>query len=701
MQLKTDWTMAVRVILAALLLTGTVALVSAPNSPYKSNEKAALADEKELNYVRPGLVTKLLSAEIANDGTIKAKVKFTDPAGVPLDRLGVETPGVISASFIAAYIPKGQQQYTSYTTRVQTSPITGKSAVQAGADTGGRWVQTAPGEYDYTFGTKAPSGWDKSVTHTVGVYSNRNLDEFEYGRPLDDDVFAWVPDGSSKPAHRDVVATKSCQKCHIDTFAFHGTTGRSSMDTCVLCHTPQTTDPDTGNTVDMPVMTHKIHMGQDLPSVVAGGKYVIIGNQQSVHDYSHVAIPTDKRNCTVCHEEGPAQAGNWLSHPNRAACGACHDNVNFATGEGHVNLPQPNDNQCAQCHVPQGELEFDASILGAHTIPQNSKMLTGIRWSIDRVDNGSAGRRPTITFTIKDKNGNPLTLASFNRLFAVMGGPTTDYITKFAGQTTNGYVSEDLARATGGNGVYTYTFNTEIPANAKGTFSIALDGRRVERIYDGTVVQQDVQYGAKNAIIFFSVDGSAVVPRREIVKIEKCNACHVSVRLHGNNRWDNIEHCASCHNPVETDAARRPAAQLPPQSVDFRQMIHNIHGGEDIKMYYGVEDYIVYGFGSNPINFSHVVYPGRLATCTGCHVNNSQYLPGPSSRSVVADPRGYLNPVGPQAASCLSCHRSKDAASHALANTTTLGESCGACHGDGKEFSVQNAHAAVTSPAPR
>ena len=678
------------------VLVGAAVLISAPKSPYMSTEKAAYADEKDVNYVRPGLVMKILSAEIANDGTMKARVKFTDPAGVPLDRAGMETPGVIGSSVIAAVIPKGKAQYEAYTTRVQTSPITGKSATQAGADSGGVWERVAAGEYLYTFARKAPTGWDKSATHTIGVYANRNLDEFGYGRALSSEVFHWVPDGSSKPAPRDVIATKTCQKCHIDTFAFHGTGGRITMPMCVLCHQPQTIDPDTGNTVDMPVMIHKIHMGRDLPSVKAGRKYVIIGNSQSVHDYSPVALPTDKRNCQVCHEQGPAQAGQRLTRPTQAACGACHDDVDFASGKGHVNQPQTSDNQCAQCHVPQGELEFDASILGAHTIPYNSKMLTGIQWAITKVDNGSAGKKPTVTFTIKDKAGKPLTGADFNRLSAVLAGPTTDYTTQFAGQTVTGYVSEAMLGAACSNGTCTYTFSTAIPENAKGTFSIGLEGRRVETIYSGTVKEQSVQYGNKTTVYYFPVDGSKVMPRRESVKIEKCQACHVSLRLHGQNRVDEPQHCVVCHNPVMTDASRRTPATLPGESIDFRQMIHNIHGGEETKATYGREDYIIAGG-----NFSEVVYPGRLANCDACHVNNAQSLPRPEYESMVANPRGYINPSGPEAAACLSCHRSRAAASHALANTTTLGESCGTCHGTGADFAVQKVHAAPAVPAPK
>jgi OmcA/MtrC family decaheme c-type cytochrome len=197
------------------------------------------------------------------------------------------------------------------------------------------------------------------------------------------------------------------------------------------------------------------------------------------------------------------------------------------------------------------------------------------------------------------------------------------------------------------------------------------------------------------------VDNSAVEPRREVVKIEKCQACHVSLRLHGENRVDTIEHCVVCHNPVETDAAVRPANAMPAASIDMRQMIHNIHGGHEIKSAFGQEDYIIYGRGSTVHNFSHIHYPGRLASCDACHVNNSQDLPLPETNSRVVNGRGYLNPSGPEAAACLSCHRSKAAAAHALANTNTLGESCSACHGPNGDFSVRKVHAAPSVPTPR
>src|SRR5262249_11894753 len=151
------------------------------------------------------------------------------------------------------------------------------------------------------FNTKAPSSIDRNATHSVGVYSNRNLTEFDLGTQFSDDVFTFVPNGSAVKVTRDVVKTASCNQCH-DPLAAHGGS-RQKVEWCILCHQPQTADPDTGNTVDMPVMVHKIHMGEALPSVIAGTPYKIIGNAQSVNDYSTVAFPADVRRCTVCHDQ--------------------------------------------------------------------------------------------------------------------------------------------------------------------------------------------------------------------------------------------------------------------------------------------------------------------------------------------------------------------------------------------------------------
>ena len=45
--------------------------------------------------VRPGLVFKIVSANIAQDGTISVDYKVSDPKGLPLDTAGITTPGAV------------------------------------------------------------------------------------------------------------------------------------------------------------------------------------------------------------------------------------------------------------------------------------------------------------------------------------------------------------------------------------------------------------------------------------------------------------------------------------------------------------------------------------------------------------------------------------------------------------------------------
>ncbi len=670
-----------RLAAASISVVGAAALLSSSDTPaFTQKHKAYYADANLINFVRPGLVVKILSASIDPDGTIKTRFKLTDPKGLPLDMDGITTPGAVSVRIMAAYIPKGQSQYVAYTTRVQTSPITNASATQASFDSGGAFSKVADGEYVYTFRTKAPAGFDRTATHSVGLWAARNLSEFDLDSIInyDDDVYTWVPDGSPVTVKRDVIKTATCNKCH-DPLSAHD--NRRSVELCVLCHTPQSVDPDTGNTVDFPVMIHKIHMGEELPSVRAGKPYRIIGYEQAVHDYSSVAFPADTRNCTFCHEQntGAAQANAFLK-PNRAACGACHDNVNFATGEHHANLPQVSDNQCGTCHVPQGELEFDVSIFGAHTIPRFSRDLPGVVFEILKVSDGSAGKRPTVTFSVKERSGKPIPINEMTRLALVLAGPASDY---------SGYVSEDGLRATcAADGTCTYTFAYTLPADAKGTYTIGIEGYRNLTLLAGTQKQITVRDAAVNKVVHFSVDGSKVEPRRQVVSLAKCNNCHFSLSLHGDNR-NQIEQCVLCHNPATTDRAVRPAAQMPAQTIDLRHMVHRIHTGEENQY-----EYTVYGRGSVAHDFTEVRYPGDRRSCDRCHVNGSENLPLKPNLLNVTSPRTLLDPMGPATAACLGCHTSVAAAAHALSNTTDkLGEACAACHGAGSEFSVQRVHA--------
>jgi OmcA/MtrC family decaheme c-type cytochrome len=458
------------------------------------------------------------------------------------------------------------------------------------------------------------------------------------------------------------------------------------MELCVLCHTPQLIDPDTGHNLDMKVMTHKIHAGEELPSVQAGTPYTIIGFQQRPIDFSHVVFPQNLMNCQTCHGDAqqanapntPVQQEAFLLQPSMEACGSCHDDVNFATGEGHRGIAVTSNEACQTCHQPFGEHEFDASIEGGHTVAEQSEQLEGINIDLLEVTNAGPGQNPSVLFSMKNNAGqviNPSTLNFFNLLIA---GPTTDYTTVISEPALTDSV------ATGDN--FRYTFKAPIPANATGTFAAGAEAYRNVMIDTGQDQPTQVRETAENPVKYFAVTGD-LQPRRVIVTDELCETCHQNLAIHGGIRHNATAYCQFCHNPVETDAVVRPAAQNPPQSIDLKFMIHRIHRGEAL-----TRDFTVFGFGSRPINFNEVLYPGDLRLCTKCHVDQTYQVPSQGVVATVA-PREFYSPIPPNSSACLGCHDTVDAAAHTFVNTSQFGESCATCHGPQGEFSVDRMHA--------
>jgi OmcA/MtrC family decaheme c-type cytochrome len=667
------------------MLVGASLLSSRPGARYNKRDKAFFSDAATVDFVRPGLVVTINSAAIASNGTITTNFTLTDPAGLVLDRTGVSTPGAISTSWVVGAIPQGAAkvgsgQYVSYINHTVTAATGGATANQATSDSGGTYVANPDGSYTYTFGNKAPAGFDPTITTTIGVYSSRNLTTFNFGTYYADALFNFVPNGSTVTVVRDMVETASCNQCH-NPLAEHGGS-RQAVGLCIICHQPGSVDPNTGNTVDMKVFIHKIHMGSSLPSVVAGGKYNIIGFQNASSDFSTVVFPSDVRNCTICHTPTATQSKAYLTNPTAAACGSCHDDVNFATGVNHPGGPQFNDNQCSTCHIPQGDQEFDASIIGGHTIPTNSTQLPGTTFTLVSVQNGSAGKSPTVNFTLKNKAGAGIPASSMSSLSLVIAGPTTDYPSFTSESATTGATCDN-------SGNCQYTFKFVIPKTATGSFAVGIEGYKNITLDPGTTIAQTVRDYGQNQVIYFSVDGSPVAPRREVVAIAQCNVCHTALAVHGGMR-NQTEYCVLCHNPNETDSSVRPASAGPAQGINFPLLIHKIHTGTNLS-----QNFTIYGFGSSVNNFNGVRFPGDLTDCAKCHVGTSYELPIGASLPVV-NPQGPISPAQPITSACTACHDTIPTASHALSNTTTLGEACQACHGQGLTFAVDAVHTAHT-----
>jgi OmcA/MtrC family decaheme c-type cytochrome len=649
-------------------------------------QKRAAANQKPVDFTaklngttdslgKTGVTPKIVSAAIAKDGTITVRATIVDSNGIALDRLGVSTPGPVSMSFIAAYIPAGQTQYVSYTTSVSkpTLNLNMPSQTQAANDSGGTFTNNNIGDYTYTFKTKAPTNFDPTVTTSIGVSAQRNLaayGTFDEWSETGNDVFNFVPNGSPVTVIRSLATTADCNQCH-DPMIGHGGS-RIKVELCIMCHTPQTINADTGLTMDMKVMIHKIHMGSSLPSVIAGTPYQI-WHRGAWSTFSSVVFPQDVRNCTTCHGSDAPQASNYKTNPTAEACTSCHDNVNLATGVNHPGGPQIDNKQCAGCHPSVQYTELDASIPGAHMIPTNSKTLPGIVPTINSVTNATPGNAPTVNFTVKNKAGNPIDITKLTSFRMVMSGANVDYGT---GTTGMARVSESpAATATGANGVYTYTMTNKLPATAAGSFTISIEASNTVTLMAGTSLQTTAADTASPTEFYFSVDKSKTVARRQVVALANCSNCHTDLKfIHGGTR-SNPQECVICHNPTLVDGTSG-------MSVNFAWQIHSIHRGSDL-----ANPYVL-----GTANYQSVQFPGDLRNCTECHLPGTYLVENVGAKALVTSTGDFTKTTPPISAACQGCHDDVATASHTLANTTVLGESCNACHAAGMEFSVDRVH---------
>jgi len=250
-------------------------------------------------------------------------------------------------------------------------------------------IEVAPGSFQYTLATQLPDNYDENATHRVGLAVNREVNA----------TYDFVPSGGEVQITRELVNIENCNGCHKE-LALHGGWMRDTK-MCVLCHTPENYDPETGNTLDFKVMVHKIHKGalHLHDDELDQDDYFIVGYGQSIHDWSHLHWPQDIRNCTTCHSNAP-DADNHKTNPNTAACTACHDHVNLVTGENHPG-GQRDDSECAICHQPDGD---SPSVTAAHEIPPWAFQQT-IELTMSPPTNGEfymAGETPMVTIVIKD-----------------------------------------------------------------------------------------------------------------------------------------------------------------------------------------------------------------------------------------------------------------------------------------------------------
>jgi len=651
---------------------------SDPKTIYTPQQKEYWLSADEFGYVRPGVNITVNSITQVGPGSHPVvDITMTDDLGQPLDRQGKITPGVVEAEFIIARYNPDSRDYTNYTS-IAFGPGAPPTPLH---DVGGTWQDIDLGHSVYTFGLAMPASLQVTDTQTLGIYASRSLKDIigkDYDAPSV--IQSFRPDGGTVGPSFDALDISACNTCH-NPLSMHGQFGPPIQDVklCVMCHTPDFPLTSTGQSLNFKVFIHKLHAGANLPSVQAGTPYVISPGT----DFSTVVFPQDIRNCATCHTTPAGTGTTWYTYPGRAACQSCHDNVDFATGANHPAGPQADDSRCASCHQPQG-VEYDASIMGAHTIEYKSTQLHGLTMEILSVSNSAPGQAPVVVYQVKDKNGISLDPRPFDTLRFTMSGPSTDYGIKPISESAQATTTWDGTKAT-------YAFQTPIPADATGTWAMTCDVEWAVVLHrgDGQPDITDFTESPLNPVYYMAVTDPQPVPRRVVVDLANCNTCHDRLALHGGQRL-NTQGCVICHNAVNDDSHRRPADQNPPESISMQRLIHRIHTGENL-----VQDYTVYGFGGSKHTFNDVLFPGDRRDCAKCHAADTQQVSAnpPAGLLPTTTLRDWYTPMQHYAAACLGCHDSKPAAAHAFTMTAPFGEACASCHGVDAEFAVDKVHA--------
>lgn len=643
-------------------------------------------------------------------GKASVLVHVDDGAGAPLDKDGRLTAGTVELGFVLAQLaklPSGEPgQYTAYTTRVQTS--NGVSAVQGAVDTGGTLevVDVTRGSYRYTFAANVAAR-DPALIQTVSAYAIRRTGTTQ----VIGSAARSFNSTAAVPAPRNVVSDARCEGCHAK-LSGHG--GRyAAVEQCVLCHSPQTTDPDTGNTVDFRVMIHKIHRGAELPSVIGGTPYRIVG--RSVADFSTVEFPQNIARCTACHEG--AQGDYWKTKVNTTNCLSCHDDVAFQTPVPagkvlHGGGVQPSDAPCTVCHPATGSI---AGVVDTHFTGLLSATAPKVELAIDTVTASAPGQTPVMTFTAK-LGGAPvdLTTAPLTSLRATIAGPNSDFASFWQATVQGGGASGTLSYLGEGQHQYAFPAAAAIPAAATGSYTVGLEGYL-------TPPGSTDRFAAVSPMRAFAVTDTTAVPRRQVVDPARCNSCHYDLAGHGGSR-KGAQYCTMCHNPNKANderIARREGSTVLAEPVDLKVMIHKIHAGEEL-----TQPYVLYGFPApsvanpdgSPLHFDETRYPRSRAQCDACHSTSNtaalplaaSVLPSTAKEMTCSEPEGndadafctgafwtvaQSIKVPPVTAVCTSCHDAPYAAAHAALNTTAQGvESCATCHGPGKDHDVTKVH---------
>lgn len=501
---------------------------------------------------------------------------------------------------------------------------------------------------------------------------------------------------------RERVLTSNCNRCH-GQLEMHDRKIAGDVSVCLMCHVMgsedaySSEDPTTtpGLSLFLPVMIHKIHHGKSLstPLVINGAPLDDTDPSwpdYNSHDYSNVVypiLPARTGECFTCH--GDAAQGDVQERSTRNACGACHDDIVWATGEGHGDGGAAyDDNGCANsgCHPPS------TIVLEHRDVRLDPAKNPGLRIAILKVTGGTGtgsqfvpGDTLTVEFTATHDDGSRVDLPTemFGGAMRI-GGPVQHSQTVLDLRDVSTKSVEDIV-----NHTWRYTATTAWPAVypppandtpalglvdgewsglplVDGTYRVLVSGYLQLTLDDGTTIVRVPAADTTDVL----VGGATTLEEHAPVSQSQCEACHNKLWAHSSTRTD-VKACPICHvaGAEDRESATKPEI-TPGVTIEFPILMHRLHSGSNLSApvqfnaFAGLNDY------------SQVVFPrldGGTTRCDACHV-----------------PGAYDNLSGRV---CMSCHDSVGTRSHVALNThETYGESCAVCHGPNRAQSVEAAH---------
>jgi len=501
------------------------------------------------------------------------------------------------------------------------------------------------------------------------------------------------------PCHQGAVSGKMYMH-HMDPSS-RSPVGSWSYDmepvrSCKLCHNndgyASFSDPAAagGKVPDAIVLrVHGVHMGEGLSSDFNTNE--VSGNFK---DYTHMAFPSDVRNCTVCHKTDA-----WKTTPSRMACGSCHDNTWFGSSatlpagrELHAGGQRNDDNSCSLCHdadsindahvAQTGPPAFQDAVALTMSAPANGKFYV-------------AGETPTVTIKVTDiKTGtlvNPTNMVDplvstnvqpdeWKRANLFVSGPranTMPVLTTAADVAvpSTSYANNELRfmrtaskqdpRVTRTADAMIYQLD-DVAALAPGTYTVFAD--IMPAAFPGGWAYINFQVGTTNI---------------ESLVAGNCTDCHGDVRMHETSRAVPMipDICKSCHDNMNqlTGKTNWNNSQFGYGVSPLSRRVHGIHYGNYLDK---PEEVVSDG------SLSHVIFPQDVRNCTKCHISPSWN-------------------EKPSRVTCLACHDSNAAEAHATIMTAdpTLSdpwsgdetETCEICHGADSDFSAKKVHA-ISNP---